>query len=145
MGASLTPARGSGRPLDAAINLVPFIDLLSCCLAFLLITAAWSQVARLDLSPAGSDGTVAAAPPLVLLVERAAYTLIAPGGATVTPVADGGEALAAALRAQRHGGDDALLVRVADGVDYARLVRALDLGRGAGFARLSVESSATDD
>ena len=31
------------KPLDAAINLVPFIDLLSCCISFLLITAVWTH------------------------------------------------------------------------------------------------------
>lgn len=35
----VTSGKGGRKSLDAAINLVPFIDLLSCCLAFLLITA----------------------------------------------------------------------------------------------------------
>ena len=36
-GAAPTPSgKGGKKPLDAAINLVPFIDLLSCCISFLL-------------------------------------------------------------------------------------------------------------
>ena len=43
------PAPESGKKgkkaLDATLNLVPFIDLLSCCISFLLITAVWTQIA----------------------------------------------------------------------------------------------------
>ena len=39
-GAAPTPTgKGGKKALDAALNLVPFIDLLSCCISFLLITA----------------------------------------------------------------------------------------------------------
>ena len=48
------PAAARGRrALDATLNLVPFIDLLSCCIAFLLITAVWTTVARVDVSTGG--------------------------------------------------------------------------------------------
>jgi uncharacterized membrane protein len=40
-------AKGGRRPVDAAINLVPFIDLLSCCISFLLITAVWVNLGRM--------------------------------------------------------------------------------------------------
>lgn len=42
------PGGGGKRTLDFELNLVPFIDLLSCCIAFLLITAVWSQLAHMD-------------------------------------------------------------------------------------------------
>jgi biopolymer transport protein ExbD len=48
----------SRRPLDQEINLIPMIDLLLCCVSFLLITAVWSQLSRVELSPdkfAGGD------------------------------------------------------------------------------------------
>jgi biopolymer transport protein ExbD len=47
------PAKGGKKALDAAINLVPFIDLLSCCLSFLLITAVWTQLARMNVTQKG--------------------------------------------------------------------------------------------
>jgi biopolymer transport protein ExbD len=37
--------------MDMEINLVPFIDLLSCCIAFLMIVAVWTQIARIDVAP----------------------------------------------------------------------------------------------
>src|SRR5579864_8883377 len=53
-GAAPTPTgKGGKKPLDAAINLVPFIDLLSCCISFLLITAVWTQLARMDVQQKG--------------------------------------------------------------------------------------------
>lgn len=48
-GAAPTPSgKGGRKSLDASINLVPFIDLLSCCISFLLITAVWSQMVALQ-------------------------------------------------------------------------------------------------
>jgi len=46
-------ARGKKKALDAELNLVPFIDLLSCCIAFLLITAVWTQIAGLQVASSG--------------------------------------------------------------------------------------------
>lgn len=40
-------ARGSRRALNQELALVPFIDFLLCLVAFLLVTAVWSQLARL--------------------------------------------------------------------------------------------------
>ncbi len=37
------------KPLHAELNLVPYIDLLTCMVAFLLITAVWTQLARLKV------------------------------------------------------------------------------------------------
>ena len=48
MGGVNLPESGGKRGLDFELNLVPFIDLLSCCISFLLITAAWTQLARLE-------------------------------------------------------------------------------------------------
>src|SRR5687767_6741247 len=41
-------ARGK-KSLDLEIPLVPFIDLLSSLIVFLLMTAVWTQIARLEL------------------------------------------------------------------------------------------------
>src|SRR5438093_1216935 len=49
--ASAGPAPTGKRPMDAEINLVPFIDLLSCCICFLIVTAVWTVVAKIDVKP----------------------------------------------------------------------------------------------
>ncbi len=44
---------GRGKKhLDFEINLIPFIDLLSACICFLLLTAVWVQVGTLDVKQA---------------------------------------------------------------------------------------------
>lgn len=44
-------SQGSGRrrSLDAEINLVPFIDLLSMCICFLLMTAVWVEIGTIEM------------------------------------------------------------------------------------------------
>lgn len=40
------------KHLDAELNLIPFIDLLSICICFLLITAVWIQIGSLNVKQA---------------------------------------------------------------------------------------------
>jgi biopolymer transport protein ExbD len=50
---------GGKRGVSADINMVPFIDLLLVTVAFLLITAVWSQAAQLNATtqvPSGDGG-----------------------------------------------------------------------------------------
>ncbi len=61
MAVSVGSSGGSGRrkSLDAEINLVSFIDLLSMCICFLLMTAVWLEVGSVQVKQ--SHGTEAAA------------------------------------------------------------------------------------
>src|SRR5688572_15451958 len=53
MGAAVgTDEKGS---VNVELNIVPFIDLMSCLTAFLLVTAVWVQIAQLDLKPKGKS------------------------------------------------------------------------------------------
>ena len=42
-----------GRNVD--LNIIPFIDLMSCLTAFLLVTAVWVNMSRLQVQPAGKS------------------------------------------------------------------------------------------
>jgi biopolymer transport protein ExbD len=44
---------GSKKSVNVDLNIIPFIDVMSCLTAFLLVTAAWINIARLDIRPAG--------------------------------------------------------------------------------------------
>lgn len=44
--------RHGKKHLDFEINLIPFIDLLSACICFLLLTAVWVQVGSMDVKQA---------------------------------------------------------------------------------------------
>ena len=48
---------GSKKELNAELNLTPFIDLLSTCVCFLLITAVWIEIGQVEIKQ--SHGTEA--------------------------------------------------------------------------------------
>ena len=51
MGAAIG-SEGKGS-VNVELNIVPFIDLMSCLTAFLLVTAVWVNISQLDVKPAG--------------------------------------------------------------------------------------------
>jgi biopolymer transport protein ExbD len=82
MGGVNLPEGGGRRTLDFDLNLVPFIDLLSCCIAFLLITAAWTQLARLEtVQKVQKDGESGGKPEdkVQLVVFDWGYEVLPPG------------------------------------------------------------------
>ena len=54
MGASLG-AEGGGKSVNVELNIVPFIDLMSCLTAFLLVTAVWVNIAQINIQPKGKN------------------------------------------------------------------------------------------
>ena len=53
MGAAI--GAGDKKSVNVDLNIVPFIDLMSCLTAFLLVTAVWVNIAQLDLKPKGKS------------------------------------------------------------------------------------------
>lgn len=51
MGAAIDT--GDKKSLDVHLNIVPFIDLMSCLTAFLLVTAVWSHLSQISIEPKG--------------------------------------------------------------------------------------------
>ena len=45
--------KGGKKALDTPINLVPFIDLMAVTISFLIMTAVWTQIGRLQVSNSG--------------------------------------------------------------------------------------------
>jgi len=60
MGVDLGPqGQGGRRSVNAELNLIPFIDLLSVCTLFLLMTAVWVQISKMSaFSQAGGETIV---------------------------------------------------------------------------------------
>ncbi len=48
-----TSSKGGKKALDTPINLVPFIDLMAVTISFLIMTAVWTQIGRLQVSQSG--------------------------------------------------------------------------------------------
>jgi biopolymer transport protein TolR len=55
MGAAVGTEEGGGRNVNVELNIVPFIDLLSCLTAFLLVSAVWVNIAQISISPKGKS------------------------------------------------------------------------------------------
>jgi biopolymer transport protein ExbD len=55
--------RGGRRALDSEINMIPMIDLLMVTISFLLITAVWSHMARLNADAQIPSPMVPTTPP----------------------------------------------------------------------------------
>lgn len=53
MGGSIGPT--DKKSVDVELNIVPFIDLLSCLTAFLLVTAVWVNIAQINIQPKGKS------------------------------------------------------------------------------------------
>jgi hypothetical protein len=51
------------RSLSADLNLVPFIDFLSVCITFLLLTAVWTQISAMQVDQAVQDPNQEPPPP----------------------------------------------------------------------------------
>lgn len=149
-GAAVTNGKGGRKPLDAAINLVPFIDLLSCCISFLLITAVWVNLSQLPARHGAAQPGGEASPPtvqLTLVVTSQEYVLVRSTGESTHLAATDGEpdyrGLVAAMRQvrQEFPGKDDLTVRSSDDVVYDRLIRTLDLLRGEQFVNVNVTAA----
>jgi biopolymer transport protein TolR len=61
-----TSSKGGKKPLDAMINLVPFIDLMAVTIVFLIMTAVWTQLGRLQVSQSGQSTSEQEPPPTQL-------------------------------------------------------------------------------
>ena len=142
------------KSLDATINVVPAIDLLSCCISFLLFTAVWTQIARLQAQQFGTPADPVAEPQksltVTLTLSASGYTLATSAGASVEMPALGkgadgqprydARALAERLKQLRQDYPDQSSVTVAaeDAVLYQELIRAIDACVGAGLSSVSV-------
>jgi biopolymer transport protein TolR len=152
-GASPHPAaHGGKKALDAELNLVPFIDLLSCCISFLLITAVWTQIAGLQVASSGGppeqqqkeETTI----DLKLLLTEKGYSLTMPGAQVDIPKitsADGQpafdrKALAEKLKTVKSNLPEqtAITVEPEDAVAYDDLVATVDACLGERLRNVTV-------
>ncbi len=156
MGGGAMPEEGGGgkkkkKKLDAIINVVPAIDLLSCCISFLLVSAVWTQVGRLQAQQLGNAEAPPDVPKITLSVsitDRGFVVIPSIGQPDVIapterhaegPVYDY-KRLSEKLKALRETYHELTSVTVAaeDNVLYDDLVRVIDTCLGAGLAQVSV-------
>ena len=150
---------GSGghgkKSVDSAIPLIPFIDLLLCCVMFLLVTAVWNQLARLDANQRQPGQQAPDEPPpeehirVVLQVQATGYVLASTAGdrIEIPKVGDAYdlESLREKLQERKRLEPNRRDVTVApeDGVIYAEVVSAMDTVVGEGFPDMSLSDGST--
>jgi biopolymer transport protein ExbD len=137
--------RGKKRPLDAAINLVPFIDLMAVLISFLLLTAAWNQTGKMTARQGGGGGDGPAAVPVEVTLTASVLRVSLGGAVSELAVArdangrlkvDALNDKLKELNAQLHQRELSLLL--ADEVPYDDLVHVMDTCVGNGFDDVQV-------
>jgi biopolymer transport protein ExbD len=140
---------------DVAINVVPFIDLMSCLTAFLLVTAVWASYAQIPVEHGGvgQDGVPGEelTPMASLLISAGEVRLGLSSGERYTfPPTDDGRhdwrALEQQLTQLKHRSDlEGVQLEIAaeDTILYRELVTAMDLAVETGFGRMTVVDPAS--
>lgn len=146
-----TGGKGGKKSLNANLNLVPYIDLLTCMVSFLLITAVWTQLARLQTQQKGQGAAGEETPPelqvkVVVLVNQEGFNLVV--GQEQTPIPKKGadydfERLAAELKKAKDAHPDKNDAQVAseDTIKFDTLVRAMDTAMQQRFPDISLIDS----
>jgi biopolymer transport protein TolR len=141
------PGRGGRRSLSPELNLVPYIDLLTCMVTFLLITAVWTQLAQLDVAQRAPGKDVPrdapAAAPLRIAVAGDGFVVAANATERRLDKREGRydyDTLRSVLVEIHRQLPDLLDVHVAcdDAVAYEDVVRTADVARGARFPAVTV-------
>ena len=156
--ASISAGGGGGgkKSVDHSVPLVPFIDLLLCCIMFLLVTAVWNQLARINANQQQPGQPQLDTPPpeepqikLILQVQNTGYVLATTAGERTEIPKNGDtydvEELMRKLKERRDLEPNRKDITVApeDGVLYEDVVKAMDTVVGEGYEAMSLSDGAT--
>jgi len=152
MGVSVESGGKSGKKsVNADLNLVPYIDLLTCMVAFLLITAVWSQLARLEAHQKGQGQAGEDTPPekvfkLVVLVNDSGFNLVADQDQQPIPKKGDSydyEKLGDELKKIKDTHADKTDIQVAsdDSIHFEILVKTMDTALSSRFPDISLIDS----
>ena len=144
--ANIDVGGGGKRNLAPEVPLVPMIDLLLCCIMFLLVTAVWNQLATMNATGATPSIDSDARPPpserplVIQLLGASTVVETAFGTRDEFPNVDGHidlTRLADCLAAHRTANlapSNAVSVTVDDGIAYRDVMATMDTAVGAGFS-----------
>ncbi len=155
-GVSVGGGHGGKKSVDHNIPLVPFIDLLLCCVMFLLVSAVWNQLARIDANQQQPGQPSMDSPPpeepqikLILQVQKSGFVLATTAGERTEIPKSGDsydiEELTKKLKERRELEPNKKDITVApeDGVLYVDVVKAMDTVVGEGYEAMSLSDGAT--
>jgi biopolymer transport protein ExbD len=161
MGGGAMPEQGGGgkkkkKSLDAQVNVVPAIDLLSCLITFLLYAAVWTQISRLQVQQLGTGAPEPAAAEqqkaliVTLAVGESGFNLSTSAGTafdipTLGRTPEGGiqfdlKGLGQRLKQLKSDYPDqsAITVQAEDTVAYGDLVSVVDACLAVGLVSVAV-------
>lgn len=141
---------GRRKRVDADLNLVPYIDLLTCMIAFLLITAVWTQLARLEVLQRGQGDRGLDNQPqaqIAVLVHADGFALLVDKQQHPLPLLKGEldyGALGSELKKLKEAHPDKADIEVLseDAIQFDALVKTMDAAMGAGFPAISLLDAA---
>ncbi len=139
------------QEINVDLNLVPFMDLMSVCIIFLLITSVWTQFSMIQLGSSiyAKQRQDQVDPPkedkisLDVKVTNSGYVVTVAGAAAPIGKKEGKYDKKGLLTymqkvKQRYPTKEDSIVFVDDSVPYEELVRAMDVLMLSGFSNLSV-------
>lgn len=140
--------RGRSRSVMADLNLVPYIDLLTCMIAFLLITAVWTQLSMLKVRQRGqgngSDTLVHPPFTILVVVNESGFVIVVDRQDHKRVPLNGTDRdypqLTHELEALKAEHPDATEVQVApdDDIAFETMVKTMDAVLIAGFPDVSM-------
>ncbi len=147
--------KGSGRGTTIDLNLVPFIDLMSVCIIFLLITAVWTQVSMIQIGSSiygkkSSDEKVEPPPraeiPFRLDVRNEGYRVVIGQQSNLIPKINGqydDKTLVNELKKVKelYPEKTDAIVTVLDDLPYESLIKGMDGLLTSGFVEISVATA----
>lgn len=152
-----TGGKGGKKPLDTTINLVPFIDLMAVTIVFLIMTAVWTQLGRLQVSQSGNSASEEPPPqtqlqPITVLITEKDLK-ISVGGSQLDPMPitrDQKQRIEVLkltdklkeLKTQQPE-QNAITLSTEDAVRYEDLVRVIDACIGNQFPSVSVSPASS--
>jgi len=146
---------GDDRSVSVDVNLVPFIDLMSVCIIFLLITAVWTQVSMIQIGSSiyGKKTSQEPNPPMPKAeipfrvdVKADGYSVIVGRQSVGIPKTGGAYNDASLLTELKKVKElypekmDAVIT-VQDELPYETLIKGMDALLSAGFPEISVATA----
>jgi len=150
MGAALGTSQG--KSLNVELNIVPFIDLMRCLTAFLLVTAVWVNISSVQNDPVGrGQGGIKGEdePKLSVLIDNDGILVKAyPSGEARQLAARDWARLEDALREFKTVGElpqieVAAASTSAHPVEYQQLIAAMDTAVRAGYPHVGITDPAS--
>jgi biopolymer transport protein TolR len=149
MGVSVEGGKGRGKSMGVDLNLVPFIDFMSCLIAFLMIAAVWTQIASLDVEQSISNSPpvdtpppeTPPVPPLTVHVKAEGHWIgrKVEEGVQVPKVGETYDyAKLRELMTKDHETypvEEMVVINTDDGVPYEEMIQVLDLSREIGYPK----------